>query len=205
MDIETEVGRLLTIKGLTLSIAESCTGGLSCSRITDVPGSSAYFVGGVIAYSNRIKMQTLGVTQEALDIHGAVSAQVAIQMAKGVKERYGTDIGLGITGIAGPNSSLSVGESLSGSNKPVGLVYLSLVSTAECECKNTCSAEKVICNRYKFTGINGAASQRKDIRIQSTQTMLEMLLEYLRGGKLPYKNGSTRIRRYLGSDLDYGI
>ncbi|MEK7813556.1 MAG: nicotinamide-nucleotide amidohydrolase family protein [Candidatus Desantisbacteria bacterium] len=198
MDIETEAGRLLTIKGLTLSIAESCTGGLLCSRITDVPGSSAYFVGGVIAYSNKIKMQLLGVAQEALDTHGAVSAQVAIQMARGVKERYGTDIGLGITGIAGPAESpclqstvkgmknLSDEGSTSGNDgnmqKPVGLVYLSLVSTAEC--RTTPSAEKIICNRYKFIGTDkkssDAASQRKDIRIQSTQTILEMLLEYLK-------------------------
>ncbi len=178
MDIESEVGRLLTVKGLTLSVAESCTGGLLCSRITDVPGSSAYFVGGVIAYSNRIKVQMLGVTQEALDTHGAVSAQVAIQMAKGVRERYETDIGLGITGIAGPNGSTSNRESLSiddgNMQKPVGLVYLSLISTAECG--DASSTEKVVCNRCKFD----AALQRKDIRIQSTQTMLEMLLEYLK-------------------------
>jgi nicotinamide-nucleotide amidase len=174
MDIEAEIGRLLTIKGLTISIAESCTGGLVCSRITDVPGSSAYFVGGIIAYSNKIKMQMLGVTQEALDTHGAVSAQVAIQMAKGVKERYGTDISLGITGIAGPDGSpLRSDENM---QKPVGLVYLSLVSTARADV-----TEETICNRYKFTGINDAASQRKSICIQGTQTILEMLLEYLSG------------------------
>ena len=164
MDIETEIGRLLTIKGLTLSIAESCTGGLLCSRITDVPGSSAYFVGGIIAYSNKIKMQLLEVTKEALDTHGAVSAQVAIQMAKGVKEKYGTDIGLGITGIAGPGGSTPGSDE--NMQKPVGLVYLSLAA----------AAREIICKKCKFTG------QRKDIRIQSTQTMFEMLLDHLTVG-----------------------
>ncbi|MBI4753147.1 CinA family protein [Candidatus Desantisbacteria bacterium] len=157
MDIEMEIGRLLTIKGLTLSIAESCTGGMICSRITDVPGSSMYFAGGVIAYSNKIKVQMLGVKQEALDAHGAVSAQIAIEMAKGVRERYETNIGLAVTGIAGPG-----GGSL---QKPVGLVYLSLEPPTG----------ETICKKCKFIG------ERKDIRIQSTQVMLEMLLEYLTG------------------------
>jgi len=158
MNIEMEIGRLLTIKGLTLSIAESCTGGMVCSRITDVSGSSIYFTGGVIAYSNKIKIQMLGVKQEALDTHGAVSAQVAIEMAKGVRERYETNIVLAITGIAGPD-----GGSL---QKPVGLVYLSLKP----------NTGETICKKCKFIG------ERKDIRIQSTQMMLEMLLEYLING-----------------------
>ncbi|MFH1096089.1 MAG: CinA family protein [Candidatus Desantisbacteria bacterium] len=155
MNIEMEIGRLLTIKGLTLSIAESCTGGMVCSRITDVPGSSMYFAGGVIVYSNKIKVQMLGVKQETLDTHGAVSAQIAIEMAKGVRERYETNIGLAITGIAGPG-----GGSM---QKPVGLVYLSLEP----------STGETICKKCKFIG------ERGDIRLQSTQVMLEMLLEYL--------------------------
>lgn len=155
MNIEIEIGRLLVIKGLTISIAESCTGGLVCSKITDVPGSSVYFVGGVIAYSNKVKMQMLGVTQEILNTHGAVSAQTAIEMAKGVRKMYGTDIGLSVTGIAGPG-----GGSL---QKPVGLVYLSLEP----------NTGETICKKCKFTG------ERKDIRLQSTQIILEMLLEYL--------------------------
>jgi nicotinamide-nucleotide amidase len=108
----------LKARGLTLSVAESCTGGGLGSAITDVPGSSDIFLGGVIAYSNEMKMKLLGVKEETLERQGAVSKETALQMARGVRELTGADIGIGITGIAGPGGG--------GPKKPVGLVFMHL-------------------------------------------------------------------------------
>jgi nicotinamide-nucleotide amidase len=116
--LSTVVGRLLTQRGETLSVAESCTGGGLGQKLTDIPGSSAYFWGGVIAYDNRVKLQLLDVEASALETQGAVSAIVAKQMAVGIKARLGTTWSLSITGIAGPGGG--------NERKPVGLVYLGL-------------------------------------------------------------------------------
>ncbi|HVP40101.1 MAG TPA: CinA family nicotinamide mononucleotide deamidase-related protein [Candidatus Saccharimonadales bacterium] len=116
--LEQMVGELLRLRGLKLASAESCTGGLLGGRITRVPGSSEWFERGVIAYSNRAKTELLGISEELLAAHGAVSAEVAAAMAQGVRERSGTDLGLGVTGIAGPGGGTP--------EKPVGLVYVGL-------------------------------------------------------------------------------
>lgn len=107
---------LLRERGLTLATAESCTGGLVAVRLTDVPGSSDVFLGGVVAYADAVKASELGVEDEVLRAHGAVSAETAAAMARGARERLGADVALAVTGVAGPGGG--TGE------KPVGLVYL---------------------------------------------------------------------------------
>ncbi|MDQ3921650.1 MAG: competence/damage-inducible protein A [Actinomycetota bacterium] len=116
--LEGVVGRLLTEKGATLALAESCTGGLLAKRLTDRAGSSAYFVEGLVTYSNEAKERLLGVPHELLVEHGAVSEPVARAMAEGVREDADTDYGLSITGVAGPNGGTE--------EKPVGLVFVGL-------------------------------------------------------------------------------
>ena len=100
--LPVEVGRLLAEQGLTLALAESCTGGLIAHRITMTAGSSAYFLGGVVSYANSVKQALLGVEAALLEAQGAVSEAVAGQMAAGVRDRLGADIGIAVTGIAGP-------------------------------------------------------------------------------------------------------
>lgn len=112
------IGDSLRNLGYTISTAESCTGGLLSHVLTAVSGSSDYFVGGVVAYSNAIKAQVLGVQNKTLQSYGAVSEQTAREMADGIRENFGTDIGLSTTGVAGPT-----GGTLS---KPVGLVWMGL-------------------------------------------------------------------------------
>ncbi len=114
--LEKVVGGFLVQREETLAIAESCTGGLICDRITDVSGSSRYFERGVISYSNQAKLELLGVPPEMIREHGAVSPQTAIAMAKGVRRISGTDYGLSVTGIAGPQGGSR--------EKPIGLVYI---------------------------------------------------------------------------------
>ncbi|MFA6635658.1 MAG: CinA family protein [Candidatus Omnitrophota bacterium] len=105
-----------TGKRVTISLAESCTGGLASSRLTDIPGSSKYYKGGVIAYSNSIKVSILGVNPSTIKKFGAVSARAAREMAQGVKILMGSDLSAAITGIAGPSGSSE--------KKPVGLAYM---------------------------------------------------------------------------------
>lgn len=116
--LEGVIGRLLKERGLTLATAESCTGGLIGHRLTNVPGSSAYYLGGLVAYDNRVKSGQLGVPEEILAARGAVSEETARAMAEGVRSRLGADLGLSVTGIAGPDGGTAA--------KPVGLVYLGL-------------------------------------------------------------------------------
>jgi nicotinamide-nucleotide amidase len=118
--LEEVIGRRLTAAKRTLAVAESCTGGLIADRLTDVPGSSAYFLGSAVAYDNRVKRGWLGVPAQTLATHGAVSAATAKAMAAGVKAACGADIGLSVTGIAGPDGGTA--------RKPVGLVFLGLAA-----------------------------------------------------------------------------
>jgi nicotinamide-nucleotide amidase len=123
--MEQVVGLKLSVGGYTLAVAESCTGGLVAQRLTDVPGSSKYFIEGVVTYSNDAKMRALGVEPILLLEHGAVSAPVAEAMAEGIRKRAETDFGLAITGIAGPGGGTE--------EKPVGLVYIALTSESGTE------------------------------------------------------------------------
>ena len=127
------VGEHLRGESLTLAVAESCTGGLIGHLLTEMPGSSHYFMGGVIVYSNQAKVDLLQVPQKTIDTHGAVSAAAARQMAEGVKGRFQTDMGLAVTGIAGPEGGTS--------EKPVGTVHIGLALR-----------HKTYCERYRFRG-----------------------------------------------------
>ena len=116
--LEAVVGQMLAERGMTIAVAESCTGGLIATRITNNPGSSAYFAGGVVSYSNAAKSDLLGVPAAALEEHGAVSDPVVRAMAEGVRERFGVDIGIATTGISGPDGGTA--------SKPVGLIHIAL-------------------------------------------------------------------------------
>ena len=118
MTVAEKLVELLKAQGLTCATAESCTGGGVGSAITSVPGSSAVFAGGVISYSNEVKRDVLGVSAEALERYGAVSPQVAEQMADGARRLLGTDLAVSLTGIAGPDGGSD--------EKPVGLVWFGL-------------------------------------------------------------------------------
>ncbi len=154
--IEEVVGSLLTRLGWKLATAESCTGGLLGCLITNVPGSSAYFAGGVIAYSNEVKTRVLGVSKESLEFEGAVSDVVAAEMAAGVRGVLDAEIAIALTGIAGPEGGAA--------EKPVGLVYTAL---------NT-GQDNIVC-RSVFKG------DRAGVREQAARGALEMIAEHLRG------------------------
>jgi len=112
------IGNLLKKSNKTISLAESCTGGLLGKRITEIPGSSDYFMGGMIVYSNQQKIKQLGVNSQTLKNHGAVSSKTAVEMVKNVRKIFNTDLAMSITGIAGPGGGSKI--------KPVGLVYVGL-------------------------------------------------------------------------------
>jgi len=147
-----ELGSMLTRERLTLSVAESCTGGLLGALITDRPGSSAYFLGGVIAYADEVKRDELNVAAALLTRHGAVSREVALAMAEGAKAKFGSALAVSTTGIAGPDSD--------GSNKPVGLTYIAIASEAGRRCE-----------KFNFTG------DRWSNRRQAAAEALRMLIE----------------------------
>jgi len=147
------VGQLLQREDATLSVAESCTGGGLGQMMTDTPGSSRYFMGGVISYDNQVKVSLLGVNLQAIQQEGAVSRTVAAQMAEGVRSRLGTTWGLSITGIAGPDGGTST--------KPVGLVYIGLAQ----------SNEKVQVFEHRY----GQDRSRSLIRHLSACTALDLL------------------------------
>jgi PncC family amidohydrolase len=144
-------------RGLTLATAESCTGGLVAHLITEVPGSSAYLAGGVVAYSNAVKERELGVAADVLEAHGAVSAQVAIAMAEGARERLRADLGVGVTGVAGPDGGTAA--------KPVGLVYVAAAGLGEPTVR-----------RFLWPG------DRSENKRDSARAALELLLERVEGG-----------------------
>ncbi|HUT26661.1 MAG TPA: nicotinamide-nucleotide amidohydrolase family protein [Methanomassiliicoccales archaeon] len=115
---EIELLTALRQKRLTIAVAESCTGGRICDKLTNVPGSSDVFLGGVVAYSNDSKVKLLGVSLEVLGTYGAVSSVCAAEMAAGVRKAFGADVGISVTGIAGPGGASET--------KPVGLVFIGL-------------------------------------------------------------------------------
>ena len=120
--LEQVVGHLLRERGFRISVAESCTGGLLLGRLTEVPGSSAWVLGGIVAYDNTVKSHRLGVPADLLQAHGAVSEPVAQAMGRGVRTGLGADVGVAITGIAGPDGGTPA--------KPVGTVVIAVVTAA---------------------------------------------------------------------------
>ena len=139
--ISSVIGKLLNQKGATVATAESCTGGLIGNMITEVSGSSAYYKGGIIAYSNELKERLLGVRHETLEQYGAVSEETAIEMARGCLVVTGADYAIATTGISGPTGATE--------EKPLGLVYVAIASH-----------EEVVCNRYVFTTTRQQHQQR---------------------------------------------
>lgn len=153
--LEQMVGEALVSRGMTIGVAESCTGGLLGSRLSSVAGSSAYFLGGVIAYHDDVKKETLDISAETLEKHGAVSAEVAEHMAVGVLEKLDCGVGVAITGIAGPGGGTN--------EKPVGTVFI-------CVAKR---GGKKGCARFHFGG------ERESVRLRSSQMALDMVRRML--------------------------
>lgn len=152
--VAEKLGHLLCTYHLTISCAESCTGGLVSSMITDVPGSSAYLRGSIVSYTDFIKHKLLAVGEEELATVGAVSDVVAREMATGVRSIIETDLAVSTTGLAGPGGGSE--------EKPVGLVYIAVA------CKNN-----IICKRYVFSG------NRTQIKEKAAETAIEMVYNYL--------------------------
>ena len=152
--LEAVVGKLLEEKGLTLAVAESCTGGLLSKRLTDIPGCSSYYLGGVCSYSNQVKINVLGVDGTLIARNGAVDPLVAEQMARGVARVIGSDIGVGITGIAGPGGGTP--------EKPVGLVYISV-----------CYGDRAVVHTMR------SSLGRDRVRVQAASTALDMVRRLL--------------------------
>ncbi len=155
--VDDQVVALLLERGLTVAVAESCTGGLLAARLTERPGSSAYFVGGVIAYSNEVKEATAAVAHETLVDFGAVSSQTAVALAAGAREQLGADIGIGVTGIAGPSGGTE--------EKPVGTVWVAVSSRDGTG----------LVRRSRVPGM------RAEIRDRTTTLALHLLRRLLRG------------------------
>lgn len=152
--LEFLLGQLLTERKLTIAVAESCTGGLICHRLTNVPGSSTYFLGGVVAYAYDAKEDLLGVQHNTLYDHGAVSEATAREMARGVRRALGADIGVAVTGIAGPGGGLP--------GKPVGLTWIALSAR---------SVDRA--NNFVWD------SDREGNKALSAEAVLKMAVEYL--------------------------
>ncbi len=154
--MEEVVGALLKQRRLKLSVAESCTGGLIGARITNIAGSSEYFERAAVTYSNPAKTEMLGVPKALLERYGAVSSEVAAAMARGIRQAAKTDLGLSVTGIAGPDGGTE--------QKPVGLVYTALAS-----------AQGVKTNEHRFLG------NREQVRMKASQMALDMVRRHLIG------------------------
>jgi PncC family amidohydrolase len=153
--VEKAIGRLLKKKGLALAVAESCTGGLIGDRLTDVPGSSGYFVGGAIAYSNAVKSKVLGVRPPTLAKWGAASEPTVREMAAGVCRRFGAQVGVAVSGIAGPSGGTKA--------KPVGLVYI---------CADV-KGQSIMVERHLFRG------GRRAVKEQSAEAALRLCRKLL--------------------------
>jgi PncC family amidohydrolase len=154
--IEAQIGEAFQARGWQLAAAESCTGGLISHRLTNIPGSSAYYLGGVTAYANEVKIGMLGVAEQTLIDHGAVSAETVAEMAQGVRSRLGADVGVSVSGIAGPGGGTP--------EKPVGLVWIGLAA-----------AEGVWTRQSIFEG------KREMVKAQAAEAALQFVAEYLAG------------------------
>jgi PncC family amidohydrolase len=157
--LEIQVGRLLQERKLKLVLAESCTGGLLGSRITDVPGSSEYFLGGVVAYAYEAKVDLLNVSWDTLNTKGAVSRETVLEMARGIRALLKGDVAMSVSGIAGPGGGTP--------EKPVGTTWIGLV---------TADGERA--KIFYFTG------DRERNKIAAVDAALELLLDYLQGKQL---------------------
>ena len=155
-----QVGERFLRQGRTLAVAESCTGGLLGGALTDVRGSSAYFLGGVISYADPVKVEPLGVPEATLRRYGAVSEQTAAAMASGVRQRLQADVGVSITGVAGPDGEGS---------KPVGLTFIG-IATPTLPSPGSGGGESVTTHRFQWTG------DRWDNRRRSVIATLELLV-----------------------------
>ncbi|MBP7865280.1 MAG: competence/damage-inducible protein A [Acidobacteria bacterium] len=173
--MEEVVGDLLKARKLTLGVAESCTGGLLSKRLTDLPGSSAFFVGGAVCYDNRLKTHLADVPPELLEARGAVSSGVAAAMAAGIRRKTVSDASIGITGVAGPGGGTP--------DKPVGTVYIAV-----------CLGDKSLVKKYLFPG------DRERVRAQAAQTALDLLRRLLTGEDIPISDTSPTLR--IGSKGD---
>ena len=152
--LEEVAGKELTARKYTIALAESCTGGAVTARLTDVPGSSSYLIGSVVSYSNQIKRDVVGVPEAVLQAKGAVSEETARAMAEGIRSRFGADIGVGITGIAGPDGGTK--------QKPVGLVHIAVAGP-----------QGTIAGEERFVG------QRNVVRTRASNAALAMIRHYL--------------------------
>ncbi len=152
--LEAMVGELLVQRGLTLAVAESCTGGLISHLITNISGSSRYYLGGITSYANEAKIKLLGVSQETLEAHGAVSAETVLQMARGVRVALSADIGISTSGIAGPTGGTP--------DKPVGTTWIGFSAQDGEEARH-----------FLFKG------DRLSIKEQAAQEALKLLVEHL--------------------------
>ena len=147
-------------RGWTLGFAESCTGGLISSQLTQVAGVSQIYKGGVVSYANSAKVSILGVPCKDIDTYGAVSKEVALKMAQGIAKILKTDVGLSVTGLAGPTGGTK--------KEPVGLIFIAVVGP---------NFEKL--ERHVFTGSNGESLSRQDIQLRTSQKAWELLKSLL--------------------------
>jgi len=154
--LEVVVGQTLLERHLTLAVAESCTGGLIGHRLTNVPGSSTYFLGGIISYAYDAKERLLGVSHDTLYNYGAVSEQTAREMARGARRALGADVAVSVTGIAGPGGAMP--------GKPVGLTWIALSARDADEAR-----------QYIWSG------DREANKAQSAEAALALLAAYLHG------------------------
>jgi len=143
-------------RSLTIAAGESCTGGGLAARLTEIPGASTVFLGSIVAYHNEVKTALLGVSEAILEAHGAVSPETATAMASGARDRFSSDLGVGITGVAGPGGGSA--------EKPVGLVYVAVADSSG-----------TLAERFHFEG------DRAAVRRQAVDAAIEMVLDRLSG------------------------
>ena len=153
LDLVERVGQSLRVRGWTVCTAESCTGGLIAAWLTEIAGSSDYVLGGVVSYANTIKLALLGVGEETLRLHGAVSPETAAEMALGAQERFGADLAVSVTEIAGPGGGTP--------DKPVGLTYIGLAGRGGI----------ITVERHVWPG------ERRSVREASATRALELILQ----------------------------